>query len=166
MTTGPYIQGIPLSTTSSVPQNTPIVAKKKPASLPSFEESLAQLETIVRKLEGGQLPLADSLEQYERGIRHLGMCYKMLARVEKKVELLTGLDAQGMPKTESFHDLEDELENDTDNPQASPKGASLTKKRAVRSRRRSSPPRKKPATGGSPSSMDSSSNIDEGGTLF
>jgi exodeoxyribonuclease VII small subunit len=148
------------------------VVKKKPASPPAFEESLEQLEAIVGKLEGGQLPLGDSLEQYELGIRNLRLCYKMLSHVEKKVELLSGLDVQGKPLTEPFGDLEEEPENDSDNLLTRKKGASLAKKGASRSRRRSSPAGKKPPTNlsptdtGSPSSIDASTNIDEGGTLF
>jgi len=148
------------------------VAKKKPAAPPTFEESLEQLEAIVRKLEGGQLPLADSLEQYELGIRHLGWCYKMLTRVEKKVELLRGLDAQGKPLTESFDQLEEEPEDDTGDSRTAEKEPSLVKKRAARSQRRSSPQRKKPpanrspAHGDKPSNMDVPSNMDERGTLF
>ena len=137
------------------------MAKKKPASSPpSFEESLEQLETIVRKLEGGQLPLADSLGQYEQGIRHLGLCYKMLVRVEKKVELLSGLDAQGKPLTEPFDDLEEETEDNGDGSQTSSEEPSLAKKRTVRSRRRTSPPRGKPREDAPPSTRD------ERGSLF
>jgi exodeoxyribonuclease VII small subunit len=141
------------------------VAKKKPASPPTFEDSLEQLEAIVRKLEGGQLPLADSLEQYELGIRHLGLCYKMLARVEKKVELLSGLDAQGKPLSEPFDDLEDEPEDDSDTPPTPKKGPSLAKNRAARGRRRSSPPRKNPPANSSPTNINEGS-MNEGGTLF
>jgi len=142
------------------------VAKKKPTFPPTFEESLEQLEAIVRKLEGGQLPLADSLEQYELGIRHLGWCYKMLTQVEKKVELLRGLDSQGKPLTESFDDLEEEPEEGAEDSRAVEKEPSLAKKRVARSRRRSSPDGKKLPANRSPAHGDKPSNMDERGTLF
>ena len=141
------------------------MAKKKPASPPTFEESLDQLEAIVRKLEGGQLPLADSLEQYELGIRHLGLCYKMLARVEKKVEILSGLDAQGNPLAEPFDDFEDEPKDASDTPPTPQKGPSTAKNRAARGRRRSSPPRNNPPANSSPSNVNEG-GTHEGGTLF
>ena len=38
---------------------------------PTFEQALAELETIVAELEEGQTPLADSLARYERGVKTL-----------------------------------------------------------------------------------------------
>jgi exodeoxyribonuclease VII small subunit len=74
------------------------------ARKPSFEESLEQLEAIVRRLEDGQLPLAESLDQYEQGVRHLKACYTLLEQAERRIELLSGTDDQGAPVTEPFDD--------------------------------------------------------------
>ena len=71
---------------------------------PSFEESLEQLEAIVRRLEDGQLPLAESRDQYEQGVRHLKACYTLLEKAERRIELLSGTDDQGRPVTEPFDD--------------------------------------------------------------
>ena len=43
---------------------------RKPANAePDFEITLAQLETIVTKLESGELPLEDALKEFENGIK-------------------------------------------------------------------------------------------------
>ena len=71
----------------------------------SFEESLRAIEESVRKLESGELGLAEALEEYEKGIRYLKQCHGLLERAEQKIELLTGVDAEGRPTTRRFdHD--------------------------------------------------------------
>ena len=70
----------------------------------SFEQALGQLEQIVHKLEDGELDLSVALEQYEQGVQHLRHCFNLLGQAERKIELLTGLDAQGNPVTEPFGD--------------------------------------------------------------
>lgn len=70
----------------------------------SFEQALGQLEQIVHKLEDGELDLSVALEQYEQGVKHLRHCFNLLGQAERKIELLTGLDAQGNPITEPFGD--------------------------------------------------------------
>jgi exodeoxyribonuclease VII small subunit len=102
------------------------MSKKKPASeseVPSFEDSLQELEAIVGELESGKLGLSDALARYEDGVKHLKSCHQLLERVERKIELLSGMDAEGNPLTEPF----DEQEH-----------ASLEDKAAARGRRRTS----------------------------
>lgn len=53
-----------------------------------FEEALKKLEKIVGDLEDGNLPLEESLEKYEEGIRLSRMCQKKLEVAKKKVEIL------------------------------------------------------------------------------
>lgn len=53
-----------------------------------FEEALKKLEKIVEGLEDGNLPLDESLEKYEEGIRLARMCAKKLEVARKKVEIL------------------------------------------------------------------------------
>lgn len=69
---------------------------------PSFEQALEQLETIVRRLEDGQLPLAEALDQYEQGVRHLKTCHQMLEQAERRIELVRNVDERGDPITEPF----------------------------------------------------------------
>ena len=58
----------------------------KPAA--TFERSLDELETVVRELEGGDLPLERSLELFERGMGLSDSCRKQLEAAETRVEML------------------------------------------------------------------------------
>jgi exodeoxyribonuclease VII small subunit len=53
-----------------------------------FETSLKRLEEVVKKLEGGELSLEDSLKAFEEGVKHAGFCARKLDEAEKRVELL------------------------------------------------------------------------------
>ncbi len=53
-----------------------------------FEEALQKLETIVKKLEDGNLTLEESLKAFEEGMRLSRFCAKKLDEAEKKVEIL------------------------------------------------------------------------------
>ncbi|WP_406658082.1 exodeoxyribonuclease VII small subunit [Methanolobus sp. ZRKC2] len=70
----------------------------------SFEESLDQLESLVDRLERGQLLLDESLELFERGMKLARICNKKLSRAERKIEVL--IEKNGKLKTEDF--IEDE----------------------------------------------------------
>jgi exodeoxyribonuclease VII small subunit len=67
-----------------------------------FEGEMAQLESIVHDLETGQLGLGESLQRYERGVKHLKTCYELLQKAEQRVRLLLEVDSQGNEQTESF----------------------------------------------------------------
>ena len=54
-----------------------------------FEQSIAELETIVEQLEKGDLPLEESLKQFEIGINLAQQCQKILTTAEQKIETLT-----------------------------------------------------------------------------
>jgi len=51
----------------------------------SFEDALAELETIVRGLEGGQQKLEDAINAYERGAALRRHCEAKLAEAEARV---------------------------------------------------------------------------------
>ena len=70
----------------------------------SFEESLEELEKIVAELESGKLGLSDALARYEEGVKHLKGCQRLLEMAERKIELLSGVDADGNPITERFEE--------------------------------------------------------------
>jgi exodeoxyribonuclease VII small subunit len=85
------------------------MAKKKAASKKDskeagaevdFEQALEAIEQIVCKLEGGQLGLSESLQQYELGIRQLKRCQELLDAAEQRVSVLAGFDAEGNPVVE------------------------------------------------------------------
>ena len=54
----------------------------------SFEAALAELEDIVARMEGGQLPLKDALAAYQRGAELLGFCQRELKEAQQQVEIL------------------------------------------------------------------------------
>jgi exodeoxyribonuclease VII small subunit len=56
--------------------------------MPSFEESLKKLETIVDQLEKGDLPLEDSLRLFEEGVGLSAVCKQELDAAEGKVQIL------------------------------------------------------------------------------
>lgn len=103
------------------------MAKKKPTAAAgdtlSFEECLKELEAIVADLEGGNLGLSEALARYEQGVKHLKSCHELLRLAERKIELLSGVDAEGNPITVPFDPGVD---------------ASLEEKAAARGRRRTS----------------------------
>lgn len=70
-----------------------------------FEKAFQQLEKIVQRLEGEELPLDESLQLFEDGIRLSRFCHQRLEEVEKKIELILA-DAKGQPVTEPFEDEE------------------------------------------------------------
>jgi exodeoxyribonuclease VII small subunit len=53
-----------------------------------FEQALVELESVVEKLESGELSLDESLATFEQGIRLVKFCNQKLSEVEKKIELL------------------------------------------------------------------------------
>ena len=65
----------------------------------TFEENLAQLEELVRKLEAGNLDLDESLKIYEDAIELREKCRKFLEESERKVQKLMET-AQGVKKEE------------------------------------------------------------------
>ncbi|HWB00538.1 MAG TPA: exodeoxyribonuclease VII small subunit, partial [Pirellulales bacterium] len=71
---------------------------------PTFEQALEKLERIVHQLEDGQLGLEQSLAHYEQGIGLIKHCFGVLQRVERRIELLSGVDAEGNPVCEPLSD--------------------------------------------------------------
>jgi len=64
------------------------VADAPPVSIESlsFEKALAELESIVQRLEQGKVELAESIAIYERGEALKKHCEKLLAAAEARVE--------------------------------------------------------------------------------
>ena len=60
----------------------------KPSVVPtSFEAALVELEAIVTAMEGGQLPLKESLVAYKRGAELLQYCQSTLKDAEQQVQI-------------------------------------------------------------------------------
>ena len=64
------------------------MTRQKPAA-PDFEAALAELEAIVARLEQGELPLEESLRQFERGVVLTRLCQKALGQAEQKIRVLS-----------------------------------------------------------------------------
>jgi exodeoxyribonuclease VII small subunit len=58
-------------------------------SEPTFEQALEQLETVVARLEGGELPLEEALRTFEDGVKLARVCAARLEDAERRVRLLT-----------------------------------------------------------------------------
>lgn len=61
----------------------------------SFEQAMAELESVVERLEAGQAPLEESLSLYERGVQLVRLCNQRLDSAEQRVSTvqLDGADA-------------------------------------------------------------------------
>jgi exodeoxyribonuclease VII small subunit len=59
------------------------------SSIKDFEAAIAELESIVKQLEAGDLPLEPSLALYERGVQLSRFCHARLEDAERRIELLT-----------------------------------------------------------------------------
>jgi exodeoxyribonuclease VII small subunit len=61
-----------------------------PAAPASYEAALEELETLVARLESGQLPLDQLLTGYQRGAELLKFCHDKLEAVENQIKVLEG----------------------------------------------------------------------------
>lgn len=84
-----------------MPASSPSVSSPQPevAAL-SFEDALAELERIVRGLEGGQQRLDDAIAAYERGTLLRRHCEAKLAEAEARVQAIVA-GADGTPSLTS-----------------------------------------------------------------
>jgi exodeoxyribonuclease VII small subunit len=55
---------------------------------PTFEMELKALESVVAKLETGDVPLEESIRLFEEGMRRSAVCQKLLDEADRKIELL------------------------------------------------------------------------------
>jgi exodeoxyribonuclease VII small subunit len=57
-------------------------------TIKDFESAIAELETIVKQLEEGDLALEKSLALFERGVQLSRFCHARLEEAERRVEIL------------------------------------------------------------------------------
>jgi len=76
-------------------------APEAPATA-SFEATIKRLSEIVAALENGDLPLEESLQLFEEGVKLSRASQQKLDAAEKRVERLLAVDAEGNPRTEPF----------------------------------------------------------------
>ena len=67
---------------------------------PDFEQALAELESLVERLERGDLPLDEALQAFERGVALTRHCQACLQAAQQKVEIL--LKRSGQPELQPF----------------------------------------------------------------
>ena len=77
--------------------------ENKTENTPSFEQQLTRLGDIVRQLERGDAPLADSLKLFEEGAALVAECTKQLDEAEQRVVKLRA-GADGEPVEELFEE--------------------------------------------------------------
>ncbi len=76
-----------------------------PTDLPTdFEQALASLEQIVARMESGELPLEQSLQAYEQGVKLAQVCQQRLDHVEQQVQVLQGQLMRPFTELESEQD--------------------------------------------------------------
>jgi exodeoxyribonuclease VII small subunit len=79
------------SRTADMPESNNTDVKKM-----TFERAIEELESIVKRLEEGKVPLEESVAIYERGETLKKRCEELLRQAEARVEKIT-LDANGRP---------------------------------------------------------------------
>ena len=76
---------------------------------PDFEKSLHELEQLVERLEGGDLPLDEALRTFERGVALTRECQTALKAAQARVDILVkrGSDLEAVPfETETQDDAD------------------------------------------------------------
>ena len=68
-----------------------MAAKKQKSDIENstFEQAINELTSIVSQIEQGQIPLQDSLEQYEKGMALIKHCRGILQKAEKRIEKIS-----------------------------------------------------------------------------
>jgi len=68
----------------------PMSKPSKGGAEPSFEKALAELESLVAKLEDGGLSLEQSLAAHRRGVELARLCRERLDAAQQQVRVLEG----------------------------------------------------------------------------
>jgi exodeoxyribonuclease VII small subunit len=71
--------------------------KNKSSEPKSFEAAMAELESIVERMEEGQLPLEESLTAYQRGFALLQYCEKVLGDAQQRIRILESGELKDLP---------------------------------------------------------------------
>lgn len=64
---------------------------------PTFEQALAELESLVERMEGGELSLEEAIKTYERGVSLGNTALKALDEAEQRVQILNEDNEQAEP---------------------------------------------------------------------
>jgi exodeoxyribonuclease VII small subunit len=63
-------------------------ANSSPANGGSYEAKIAEIETIITRIEGGELQLADIFAEFATAVEYLGECDSFLQQRQQQVDLL------------------------------------------------------------------------------
>ena len=66
-----------------------------------FEEAIGELGSIVSKIEKSEIPLQDSLKQYERGMALIKHCRGILQKAEQRIEKISEPEGKSQKTTDS-----------------------------------------------------------------
>jgi len=72
----------------------------------TFEQAIDQLKGIVDRIEQGEIPLQDSLEQYEKGMSLIKHCRDILQKAEKRIEKISKEEPPEPQKEQEQEDTE------------------------------------------------------------
>ena len=82
----------------------------------AFEEQLTELESVVSKLERGDLTLEENVSLFERGVELSNACKKQLAEAESRIQVLLEPTMDGPVRAEGLdvavEDEDDEIDEE------------------------------------------------------
>jgi exodeoxyribonuclease VII small subunit len=119
------------------------------------------MEAIVYELEEGRIGLAEALARYEEGVGLLRQCFALLETAERRIELLTGLDAAGNPVIEPYDDTASAERAQQGTPRSRQRSAAGGK--PAKAARPASPPIAEESASAAPTSPDSSAQPPQSG---
>ena len=73
----------------------------------TFEQAMDKLEQIVAGIEGGEIPLEESIEKYAEGTALITQCRAILEAAEKKIRILARDESQGLKVDGELDDADD-----------------------------------------------------------
>ena len=79
--------------------------------MPTFEEQMASLESVVERLEHGELPLEEAVRLFEEGMRLTAACRKELDVAEGRLQVLSARPGGAMATTDMVIEADDTEEN-------------------------------------------------------
>ena len=72
---------------------------EKPVESLNFEQAITELEAVVKRLESGDLPLADSLTAYQRGAALMRHAQAMLDQVQSEIDVMDASGATSLDRS-------------------------------------------------------------------
>ncbi len=72
---------------------------EKPVESLNFEQAITELEAVVKRLESGDLPLADSLAAYQRGAALMRHAQAMLDHVQSEIDVMDASGATSLDRS-------------------------------------------------------------------